>query len=372
MAKVALSFDAWKPGVVQPATVDVPVHIIEAVESAQLVATLKGHDEIVWQVAFAPDGKTLATLSIVDGQVKLWDVAERKELRTLQSNLGNSYSLAFTPDGKTLVQGHHKNDAKAGLTGGVSLWDMATGQRKGLLQHTPPRGVSRLALAPDGKTIAAMEGWREGEKGAYKNCVTLWNVASGKVDASLGEETPGALEISPDGKVLARTAYILNDKRIAGSEVRRRDLTTGQDLPALSNTANTNPLNCLAFSPDGRTLAAADYQGNIILWDTASAKVRATMKQDDGRQVRSLAFSPDGKNLATAVADRVGRNHEPGLIVLWDAASGQRRLVLTGHTNAVLSVAFSPDGKLLASGSSDRTVRLWDITATAAARAASD
>ena len=117
------------------------------------------------------------------------------------------------------------------------------------------------------------------------------------------------------------------------------------------------------------TLAGADYAGNIILWDTASAKVRATLKQEDRRRIISLAFAPDGKTLAAAVGDRPGRDHEPGLIVLWDAATGQRRLALTGHTNAVLSVAFSPDGKLLASGSSDRSVRLWDMTAPAAGAA---
>src|SRR6266481_5755948 len=123
MAKVALSFDAWKPGAVQPATVEVPVHVIEAIESAQLTATLKGHEDSVWQVAWAPDGKTLATLCSVKGEVKLWDVAERKERATLGSDLGASYSLAFTPDGKSLVVGHHQNDAKAGPTGGIALWD---------------------------------------------------------------------------------------------------------------------------------------------------------------------------------------------------------------------------------------------------------
>jgi WD40 repeat protein len=372
MANVALSFDTWKPGAVQPATVEVPVQVIEAVESPQLTATLKGHEDFVWQVAWAPDGKTLATLSSVKGEVKLWDVAERKELRTLKSGLGDSYSLAITPDGKTLVVGHHQNDAKTGPTGGISLWDVATGLRQGLLQHTSPRGVSRLVLAPDGKMIAAAESWKEGEKGAYKRCVTLWDVGSGKVHASLADETTSALAFSPDGKVLARSAYVIKDNQITAAEVRRRDLTKEQDLPTLLNMASKNPLNCVAFSSDGRTLAGADYQGQIILWDTASAKVRTTIKQEDGRRVTSLAFAPDGRTLAAAVGDRPGRDHEPGLIVLWDAATGQRRLALTGHTNAVLGVAFSPDGRLLASGSSDHTVRLWDMTVRPAPGTASD
>src|SRR5207302_6815587 len=109
--------------------------------------------------------------------------------------------------------------------------------------------------------------------------------------------------------------------------------------------------------------------GNIIVWDTATTKVRTTIKQEHGRRVTSLAFAPDGNTLAAAVGNRPGRDREPGLIVLYDPASGQRRLTLTGHTNAVLSVAFSPDGKLLASGSQDRTVRLWDMTAPAAGAA---
>jgi WD40 repeat protein len=370
-AKVALSFDAWKPGAVQPATVDVPVHVIEATDSPQLRAILKGHENFVWQVAWAPDGKTLATLSTTGSELKLWDVAERKERATLRSGLGDSYGLAFTPDGRTLVVGHYRNDAKAGPSGGISLFDAATGQRKGLLQHTPPRGVVRLALSPDGKTIAAAESWREGEKGAYNGGVTLWDVTSGKAGATLGDERTGALAFSADGKILAWSAYGIKDGRIAEARVCRRDLTNEQELPALPNTATKNPLQCLVFSPDGRTLAGSDYEGTIVLWDTASGQVRTTLKAEDRRRVSSLAFAPDGKTLAAAVGDRPGHDHEPGLIILWDTAHGQRRLTLTGHTNAVLSVAFSPDGRLLASGSSDRTVRLWDMTAPPATGVAS-
>jgi Tol biopolymer transport system component len=362
-ARVALSFDAWKPGVVRPATVEVPVHVIKAVDSPQLCATLKGHEDAVWQVAWAPDGKTLASLSIDKGLVKLWDVAARKQRATLGSDLGNSYSMAFTPDGKTLILGHHKYDAKSSLTGSISLWDLASGQRKGLLQHAQPRGVGQLVLAADGRTLAASESWKEGEKGAYKHCLTLWDIASAKARTSLAHDADAsALAFSPDGKVLAWSVMILKDGQIAAVEVHRRDLAQQQDLPVLSNPAGKAPLNSLTYSADGHALAGADFVGNIVVWDTATNKVLITMKQEDRKRVRSLSFSPDGKLLAAALGNRPGHDHEPGLIVLWDAASGERRLVLTGHTNEVLSVAFSPDGKLLASGGSDRTVRLWDLT----------
>jgi WD40 repeat protein len=108
----------------------------------------------------------------------------------------------------------------------------------------------------------------------------------------------------------------------------------------------------LTFSPDDRTLASADLEGLVKLWDVTSETERAALVTA-GKEVTAVTFSPDGRTLAVAV-DRA--------VQLWDLATGRLLARLRGHEGLVMCLAFSPNGKSLASGSFDRTVRLWDVT----------
>jgi WD40 repeat protein len=136
------------------------------------------------------------------------------------------------------------------------------------------------------------------------------------------------------------------------------DSLTGQKLHSFSFSPWW--ISGIIYSPDGKTLAVGVCsktsptgcaEADVLLLDIATGQVLHTLTGHVG-SVEGLAFSPDGKTLATGSIDSTIR--------LWDVATGQRLHSLTKHTYAVSAVAFSPDGKTLASASGDKTVRLWD------------
>jgi WD40 repeat protein len=125
------------------------------------------------------------------------------------------------------------------------------------------------------------------------------------------------------------------------------DVTTGQQRALLSG--HPGWVWCLAFSRDGRTLAAGCGDGSVKLWDPETGTERGILAAHPSF-VRAVAFLPDG-SLLTGSNDRTAK--------LWDLNRRQERFTFKGHHGAIWAVAVSPDGKTLATGGADPDVRLW-------------
>ncbi|MFF4158564.1 helix-turn-helix domain-containing protein [Streptomyces sp. NPDC001678] len=279
------------------------------------------------QVAFSPDGRTLA-IGDANGVVSLWDADGRRRLATLAGPSQAVTGLAFSPDGRTL--------AGAGADGAVRLWDVASRRTEATLTgHT--QSVLALAFSPDGRFLATA-----GEDRTTR----LWDTRSRSSETVATGDTDETvtLAFSPDGRTLA--------KGNANGSVRLVDVTSRRVVAVLPGQSATTW--AVAFSPDGRLLATAGSDGDVRLWDTATRRRIRTLTGHTG-VVKALAFSPDGRTLASGSADRTVR--------LWDTGGQRTTAVLTGHEDTVVSLAFPPDGRVLATASLDRTSRLWELDA---------
>ena len=287
------------------------------------------HKDHIASVAFAPDGRFVATGG-GDGDLRLWDPVTGREQRRLEGHEDTPAAIAVSRDGKLLAAATVKT---------VHLWDVATGK---LLQSIPAdttrpieNGISFLGKVPlafsaDGALLAYV---------TAEPSVRVWDVLAGKERFHLkGHATPAeVLGFSGDGKTLIAAI----GSRTADGEVRRWDTTTGEERASLRvplrSARSSTPF---ALSPDGRTLALEAVEEirrplpgggmqlshgyKVRLWDLETLQERALTTQPD--VIWCVTFSADGKKVAGA---QMG-----GLLVVWDFATGQELQRCSGARTA--------------------------------------
>jgi WD40 repeat protein/tRNA A-37 threonylcarbamoyl transferase component Bud32 len=278
----------------------------------------------VYQVAVAPDGKTVAA-ACQDQTIYLIDVRTlaARPLRGLNDQIT---SVVFSPDGKMLASGT--------WNGSVGLWELPSGNLHVLKGHTS--GVWGIAFAPDGKTLVSS---------SQDGTVRLWNPDSATTREVLTGHTAevNRVSVSPSGRLLASSSY--------DHTVRIWNLLQHKLERVL--VGHGGAVVGVSFSSDDKLLVTGSWDHTIRVWDVASGNVVKVLG-GHSEPVYDVAISPDGKLLASASADKTVR--------LWSFPDGAERAVLTGHTDRVLNLDFTPDGKRLASGGYDDTVRFWDTS----------
>jgi WD40 repeat protein len=256
---------------------------------------------------------------------------------TLSGHTGWVRDVAFSADGTRLATASEDKTAK--------VWDATTGEELITLSgHTA--SVWGVTFSPNGTRLATA---------SKDKTAKVWSTTTGEELFTLSGHTDWVMAVafSPDG---TRIATASKDKT-----VRVWDASTGGMLFALAGHADA--VWDVDFSPDGTRLVTASEDKTAKVWDAATGEELITLSGHDGAVI-GATFSPDcvkaPKSLAIWCGTRLATASEDKTAKVWDAATGEELITLSGHANAVWDVAFSPDGTRLATASPDRTAKVWD------------
>ena len=284
---------------------------------------LRGHDRSVNCVAFSPDGKLIATgdgpggTTEIETHLRLWDADNGELVHSHFAHINMVRSLVFIANGKQLIS--------AGGDKRIRIWETVTGKR--LHQVRNPHHSGLLSLTPDRKTLVQI-GRPFGE-------MSIWDVATWQKKLEIGtglQDSPAAIPLR-DGKTVLVIASKRGNMDQSSMEVQYRAIETGNTIRSfVLKHFRYHQLRATALSPDETILAVCSYDPRdptVQLYDTKTGELMTNLHGHTSF-MECLAFSPTGKTLATAGWDTT--------VLLWDVPRAQ----MTRHWRALgLGIAES-------------------------------
>lgn len=307
-----------REGAVRAPTIEAERALRRELQTSPLENTLRGHEGVVWDVAYSPDGLSIVSASR-DMTARVW--REGREVLALRGHTGTLYAATFSPDGTRI--------ATASVDGTARVWSAADGSEIFSMQHLWE--VRDVAFDPRGRFIATID--EQGE-------VWEWSVAG---------ELLGSWATGPGGHALAIDP-VRTRIATAGDDGIGRIWALDESVPAVELGENTGALLDVAFSSDGLHLATAGRDDTVRIWNAESGELEKILRGHD-QSVQGVSFSADGTRLISVSVDETAR--------LWEVDSGRQLAVLRGHHDVVQGAAFSPDGWTVATSGEDATVRIW-------------
>jgi len=298
-----------------------------------------GHTQPIRSLEFSRDGKLLVTGS-EDRSARLWDVATGRQVLELRRHRAFVTAATVSAETGTIVTGTWNE---------IHFWDMARGEHRAMVPNAHQGWAEGMPLFPDGRAVAT--------QGRKDGVVHFWDILTAKCTLELETTSryPGAgVTLSRDGKMLAAVSADFN-----GADIRFwKDAGAGR-CPCRAHRLSRKSLGHFAFAADGRSMALSESDG-VSLWDPIERKRISRVRTTP---VDEMALSSDGRSLAWVAG--------PGNVEIYDV---QRRGVVATIVNPTDTVtdglAFSPDDTLLASAHGNGLVFLWDVRALSKTAAA--
>lgn len=300
--------------------------VIWSIREGRILRTLKSG--LVESLAFSPDGFRLAA-GAVGGRIRVWRLPEGALNQTLELEASRVFDLSFLPSGDRLIA--------ATSDGQAHLLDLTTGRK---IRSVAVGGswATALAVHPNGQMAAV---------GGTGGQILIWRITDGMIVQTLKghQGTVTTLAFAPDGAALVSGG--------TDRTVRRWGLPEGRQSFTLLHPVAW--VDRVVILPDGR-LGASFSDGTVMTIDprrSEGEEIETTRRLEASMHVRALAFSPDGRHLAAGYAD--------GAIRLWSVREQRLLREWGGHAFWIGGLAFDPGGGWLASAGADGWVRRWAI-----------